>query len=328
MDAAQTRELGIFKPGNHFENSSLRAVFHLGLKAHHVVERAKRIVAAQLHHRIGFVVRRMRVGQANGFHRAKAQGFTTAFGHDLDRQAAIEIGGGFALVEFGLVGGQKRVDERLVLVAGHRAVEIGGAFFFGFALVIARLHPGAAHVDAVVIDDRRDGVEKRQRIRAGFLRDRLAQTLGSQRAGGDDPVAAIGQGGDFARFHGDQRVCLQCGGNRGGKGIAVHGQGAARRQAVLVGGLHDKPTRRAHLPMQQAHGVLFVIIRAEGVGTDHLGQIAGAVGEGFDLGAHFVDHHAHAHPGCLPCGLGPGHAAANDMQNLCHGLRCRALARD
>ena len=81
----------------------------------------------------------------------------------------------------------------------------------------------------------------------------------------------------------------------------------------------DQAARFAHFPMQQTHGVLFVIVRPERVGTHHLAQIAGLVGEGFDLGAHFVDHDGHA-PICgLPCCLGPGHAAADDMKFLCHG---------
>jgi hypothetical protein len=59
----------------------------------------------------------MRIGQAHGFHRPVAQGFAAAFGHHLDRQAAVEIASGLTLVELGLVGGQQRVDEGLVFIA-------------------------------------------------------------------------------------------------------------------------------------------------------------------------------------------------------------------
>jgi putative component of toxin-antitoxin plasmid stabilization module len=55
------------------------------------------------------------VGQAHGLHRAKAQGLAAAFGHDLDRQAAVEIARRLALLELGLFGGEQRVDEGLVL---------------------------------------------------------------------------------------------------------------------------------------------------------------------------------------------------------------------
>jgi len=70
--------------------------------------------------------------------------------------------------------------------------------------------------------------------------------------------------------------------------------------------------------VQQADGVLFVIVRAKGIGADHFGQIAGAMGEGGNFGPHLVNNHLHAHVGGLPCCLGPGHAAAYDVQYLFH----------
>ena len=66
--------------------------------------------------------------------------------------------------------------------------------------------------------------------------------------------------------------------------------------------------------MQEADGVLLIIVRTEGIRADHLGQIAGPVGEGADAGAHLVQDDADAMPGRLPGGLGPGHAAADDVE--------------
>ena len=97
----------IFQARNHFENIRLRAVLHLGLETDDVVKRAQSVVAAQLHDGVGLVFRLMRVGQSDRLHRTKAQCLAAAFGHDFDGQAAVEIAGGFALVEFGLVGGQQ-----------------------------------------------------------------------------------------------------------------------------------------------------------------------------------------------------------------------------
>ena len=111
-------KLASCKPGNHPENSGLRAVLHLGLEADDVVERAQLVVAAQLHHRIGLHIRPVRVGQPHRLHRAEAQRLAPAFGHHLDRQAAVEIACRLAFVELGLVGGEKRVDEGLVLRRG------------------------------------------------------------------------------------------------------------------------------------------------------------------------------------------------------------------
>ena len=53
--------------------------------------------------------------------------------------------------------------------------------------------------------------------------------------------------------------------------------------------------------IKEADGILLVIIAAKGIGAHHLCQIAGAVGEGFDLWTHFVDHDLHAKIGRLPC---------------------------
>ena len=267
----------------------------------------------------------MRVGQADRLHRAVAQGFAAAFGHDLDRQAAVEIPGGLALVELGFLGGKQGVDKGLVLRLVHRAVEVGGSLFLGLALVIARLHPGARHVDAVVIEDRRDGVEKGQRLGASLTGNCLAKPFRGERAGGDDPVAFGGQGIDCAVFKRDIGMRQKRRRHRLREGIAIHRERATGGNAMLFGGLHDKAVGGTHFPMQQPDGVLFVIIRAKRVGTDHFGQIAGTMGKGFHLWAHFMNDDRHAHMGGLPCGLGAGHAATDNMKCFAHGVGCRRL---
>ena len=190
MDAAEAGEGGIFKAGYHFENSGLCAVLHLGLKADHVEKRAKLVVLTQLHDGVGLDVGGVGVGQAAGLHRAVTQGFGAAFGHDLDRQAAVEIAGGFAFVKFGFVGVSKGFDEGVVLLAGHRAVHVGGLFRDGFALVVAALHPGHGHVHGIGIDDGSDGVEEGEAFGAGRGADAGGKRRRGQRAGGDDPAAS------------------------------------------------------------------------------------------------------------------------------------------
>jgi hypothetical protein len=164
VDAAEPREGGVLQPGNHPENIRLRAVLHLGLEADDVVERAELVVAAQLHDGVGLFTRIVRVGQAHGLHRAMAQRLAPAFGHHLDGQAAVEIAGRFPGLELGLLGGEQRVDEGLVLVPRHRAVDIGGALLLRLALVVAGLLPRHGHVDRVGIDDGRDGVEEGEAV--------------------------------------------------------------------------------------------------------------------------------------------------------------------
>ena len=55
MDPAKTRKFRILQTGNHFENILLRTVLHLGLEPDDIIKRAKCVIAAQLHHSIGFV---------------------------------------------------------------------------------------------------------------------------------------------------------------------------------------------------------------------------------------------------------------------------------
>ena len=89
-------------------------------------------------------------------------------------------------MELGLVGGQQGVDEILVLRLGHRAVDIGALLFFGIALVITGLLPSDAHIDAVGIDDGRDGIEKGQRVLPGLGGNGLRQRARGQGARRDD----------------------------------------------------------------------------------------------------------------------------------------------
>ena len=260
MDAAKPGKAGILQARNHPEHLRLCAVFHLGLESDDIVQRAQGIVAAQLDHGIGLFLGLVGVGQAHGLHRAVAQGLAATLCHDLDGQAAVEVSRGFALVELGLVGGQQGVDEGLVFVAVHRAVDIGLLLGQRLALVIAGLFPRDRHVDRVGMHDGRDGVKERQRLGARHATDRPRQRVRGQGPRGHDPVAVIGQLGDLSGNDGDQRIGLQRGGDRGGKRLAVHGQRAARGQAVAARHLHDQTARRAHFPMQLAHRVHHVIV--------------------------------------------------------------------
>ena len=135
----------------------------------------------------------MRVCQSNGLHRTKAQGFTAALGHHLNRQTTIKIARGFARVKLGLFGSQKRVNKRLILSVVHWTIQIGGALGFGFAFVIARLHPCLRHIYAIMIHNWRNCIEKCQRLSAVFGLNRLPQIPRGQRPGGNDPLAGCRQ---------------------------------------------------------------------------------------------------------------------------------------
>ena len=182
MNAAKPRELGALESGNGAEDADLFGVLQLGLEADHVEQRAELVVLPQLHDRIRLLVRLVRIGEPDRFHRAVPQRLGAALRHHLDRQAAVEIGRVFPFVEARLVAGVQRIDEGGILVAVERAVDVVGAGAARARLVVARLEPGDVHVDAVAMDDRRNGVEEGERILAGEAR--RARRQGRARSGG------------------------------------------------------------------------------------------------------------------------------------------------
>ncbi len=120
------------------------------------------------------------------------QCFAAALGHDLDRQAAIEVGRvGFPLLEVGLFAGDQRIDEAVVLLFCQGAIDVIGAGAAGADLVVARLEPRRRHVDGIPVDDRGDRIEERQRILVGELADGLREWRGGEGPGRDDDIAPV-----------------------------------------------------------------------------------------------------------------------------------------
>ena len=201
-------------------------------------KRAERVVLAQLRDRVRLAIRRMGVGEAERLHRSVAQGLAAAFGHHLDRQAAVEIGRVLEFAKLGLFGGQQRVDEGPVAVAVERAVDIG----FGVAarawLVVARLPPCDVEIDAVEVDDRRYGVEERERLLARRVADGFRQRRRGQRPRGDDGWTPVSGGKPATSprstlISGSREIAASHGGR---KAVAVDRQRAARRHLMRIGG--------------------------------------------------------------------------------------------
>ena len=68
--------------------------------------------------------------------------------------------------------------------------------------------------------------------------------------------------------------------------------------------------------MQKADGVVLVIVGAEAVRADHLREPVGAMSESAGHRPHFVQDRRHARLRRLPGSLGPGHAAADDVDGF------------
>ena len=107
----------------------------------------------------------------------------------------------------------------------------------------------------------------------------------------------------------------------GGKALTVDGQGGAGRHLVGVGHAHDERAQPAHLLMQQADGVEFLVVGAERVGANQFGKRGGLVGRRHAQRAHLVKHHGKRARGDLPSCLRSGKSAADHVHRLKMRLR-------
>ena len=226
------------------------------------------------------------------------------------------------LLEFGLLAREQSGDERLVLRLVHRTVEVIGAVasldIAGTDLVVARLLPGDRLIDALVMDDRRDGVEEGERVLAGQFGDRLGECGRGERTGRhDDAVPVLGrQARDFLALQRHQRVGEQGLLHRRREAVSVDGERAAGGQLVRVGRAHDQRAGAAHLFVDHADGIVGGVVGAEGVGADQFRETVGEMGLGAAHRPHLVQHHRHARLGELPRRLAARETAADDVNGL------------
>ena len=294
-------------------------MFQFRLEAHDVPQCAQRIILPQLHHRPRPATR-ARIIEPHRFHRAEAQRIQSALGHHLDRHAAVEIGRvGFPLLERGLLARDQCRVEGEILVLRHRAIDVIGAIAaIDAALVPAAGLPRDLHVDAVVVDDRCEGIEEREAVLAGRSADRLGEAGRGERPGSDDR-GAVRKGIEPFAYEGDVR--MRCNGVRDPHRIplAIDRERRSCGYAVPIGFAHDQRSERAHLLMQQAHRIGCGVIRTKTVRTDEFGQAVSAMRRSdVTAAAHFGKADLVARLGELPRGFGAGHAAADDMDIVDH----------
>ena len=82
-------ELRLLQPGDHPQNAPLLRESQVGLETHQVVERARQVILAQLHHRVR-AASRAGVAQPHGAQRAVSQRVPSPAGENLHRQAALK----------------------------------------------------------------------------------------------------------------------------------------------------------------------------------------------------------------------------------------------
>ena len=120
---AEAHELRRLEPGDHPQHAPLLAPFELRLEADEAEVIACQRVLPQLHDRVR-LASGPRIDEAHRLHRTKAQRVRPSMCHHLDGQAAFEERGRVEVVHGGGFRMDERVVERLVLVPGHRAVQV------------------------------------------------------------------------------------------------------------------------------------------------------------------------------------------------------------
>ena len=170
----------------------------------------------------------------------------------------------------------------------------------------------------LAVDDRRDGIEEGERVRARELRDGLGERRRGEGAGGDDDVVPLRgrQCRHLLAADVDQRMGGKLRGHGRRETLAVDRERAAGRHLVGVGRAQDQRAEPAHLLVQETNGIVLLVVGAERVRADELCQRRGLVGGGGTLRAHLVEDDRDAARRDLPSGLGAGEPAADDVRWL------------
>ena len=140
------------------------------------------------------------------------------------------------------------------------------------------------------MDDRRNGIKKRQRLLSCEPANGMGQARGGQRAGGDNHIVPVvgRQTGDFFPRNRHQRMRVQDLRNFLRKAVAVNSQRAACRHLMRIGTGHDQRVHAPHFVVDQPHGIGCGIIRAKRIGADKLRKSIGLMGVCAFYRAHFV----------------------------------------
>src|SRR4029079_1016366 len=108
---------------NHSQNALLLRYSQSRLESDDVPHVAVLVFAAQLHHGPR-TLPCSRVGQPDGLEWSESQSVSAALGSDFNRHAALEVRHFVELVTMELIGSCQGLDERIVLFAIHRAVQV------------------------------------------------------------------------------------------------------------------------------------------------------------------------------------------------------------
>ncbi len=187
MDGAEAQELRIREAGNHAEDALLLGNAKPRLEPDEIPHPAGAIFLPELRDGVRLTAR-PRVAQPHGLERAEAEHIAPALCHHFHRETPLEVRHLVEVVPPVLIRRQQRVDERLVLLARERAIDVRALVgaTLDRLLSVPRRPEHDRLVDRVVRDDGRDRVEEGEPVDAEARADGLGEGVGRERTGGDD----------------------------------------------------------------------------------------------------------------------------------------------
>src|SRR5919202_4340343 len=285
MHDAHAGELGVLHAGDGAEDASFG------------------VVLPELHDRVGLLAG-ARVRKADGLHRAEPQRLGAATCDHLDRQAALEVHVLLEVLYGGELRSHERLDEGVILLLGHREVQV----------VCLTLTVTGGEIDFLLVqrlaeDDGGCRIVEKQGL-AGESGDLLRQRVRGQGAGGDDRGARVYLCGLLAN-HPYVRVAVHRLRNGQREVLPRETQRATRWDHIRVGTVNDYRLQAPELLLQEPRCRLQRKV-AHRVRADQLGQGVGAVGWRLLDRPHFPQLDRAAPLGRLPGSLATREATADN----------------
>ena len=281
-------ELALLKARNHAEHASLLRPGEVCLEAHKVVGRALPVLSAQLHHRPR-PAPRARVDDADRLEGTETKGVVAGARDLLSRLTGLEKLAPLEIAQDGPLGAHELVDESVVFLFVHGAVEIVVAI----PLVITGHGEDLLAVKRGGIDDGRGGIEERQLLASHKALDRLGKGTRAQRSRRHDDRTALGKLDHFLSDEFDERLGGHGLLDEGGEDVPVDRKGPSRRHRSLLGKPDKGRPQARELSLQQAGGR----VGAQGlerVRAHELSQVVSLMRGRTCLGTHLVEFHGDA----------------------------------
>ena len=179
---AIAEEFRLREAGDHAENALLLTKGEVRLKTHEVVGGAVPVLGAQLDRGPGPAAG-PGVGKADGLHGTETDRVDALACDLLCRLTCLEQVAGLEILENDALRTRELMDERLVLFAVHRRVEIVAA---RFGILVARLRKQDVHIERRGVDDGRCGIEKGERLSPDELEHAIGKGGRAERSRCDD----------------------------------------------------------------------------------------------------------------------------------------------